>query len=124
MPSNSGRTSKIRMYSMLMILSIIHATIPFTPSSVPVNVGNVDLRKIPHFNVWTGNVQDVEKDVEVRLAMSTFNNVFGDNVSVYSKQVYCHIYIINSVIFFAFLILHTHLIFRFLESAKMEKSSS
>ena len=54
-----------------MILSIIHATIPFT-----------------HFNVWTGNVQDVEKDVEVRLAMSTFNNVFGDNVSVYSKQGY------------------------------------
>ena len=47
-----------------MILSIIHATIPFTPSSVPVNVGNVDLRKIPHFNVWHGNVQDVEKDVE------------------------------------------------------------
>merc|ERR1711874_344785 len=80
MPSNSGRTSKIRMYSVLMILSIIHATIPFTPSSVPVNVGNVDLRKIPHFNVWTGKVQDVEKDVEVRLAMNTFNNVFGDNV--------------------------------------------
>ena len=87
MPSNSGRTSKIRMYSVLMILSIIHATIPFTPSSVPVNVGKVDLRKIPHFNVWHGNVQDVEKDVEVRLAMSTFNNVFGDNVSVYSNQV-------------------------------------
>ena len=123
MPSNSGRTSKIRMYSVLMILSIIHATIPFTPSSVPVNVGNVDLRKIPHFNVWTGNVQDVEKDVEVRLAMSTFNNVFGDNVSVYSNQVLLPLFL-NSVIFFAFLILHTHLIFRFLESAKMEKSSS
>ena len=85
------------MYSVLMILSIIHATIPFTPSSVPVNVGNVDLRKIPHFNVWTGNVQDVEKDVEVRLAMSTFNNVFGDNVSVYSKQVYCHIYKFSNI---------------------------
>ena len=123
MPSNSGRTSKIRMYSVLMILSIIHATIPFTPSSVPVNVGNVDLRKIPHFNVWHGNVQDVEKDVEVRLAMSTFNNVFGDNVSVYSKQVLLPLFL-NSVIFFAFVILHTHLIFRFLESAKMEKSSS
>ena len=120
MPSNSGRTSKIRMYSVLMILSIIHATIPFTPSSVPVNVGNVDLRKIPHFNVWTGNVQDVEKDVEVRLAMSTFNNVFGDNVSVYNKQVLLPLFL-NSVIFFAFVILHTHLIFRFLESAKMEK---
>ena len=120
MPSNSGRTSKIRMYSVLMILSIIHATIPFTPSSVPVNVGNVDLRKIPHFNVWHGNVQDVEKDVEVRLAMSTFNNVFGDNVSVYSKQVLLPLFY-NSVIFFAFVILHTHLIFRFLESAKMEK---
>ena len=123
MLSNSGRTSKIRMYSVLMILSIIHATIPFTPSSVPVNVGNVDLRKIPHFNVWHGNVQDVEKDVEVRLAMSTFNNVFGDNVSVYSKQVLLPLFYLNmnSVIFFAFVILHTHLIFRFLESAKMEK---
>ena len=124
MPSNSGRTSKIRMYSVLMILSIIHATIPFTPSSVPVNVGNVDLRKIPHFNVWHGNVQDVEKDVEVRLAMSTFNNVFGDNVSVYSKQVLLPLFPKNSVIFFAFVILHSHFIFRFLESAKMEKSSS
>ena len=48
-----------------MILSIIHATIPFTSSSVPVNVGNAELRKIPHFNVWTGNLQDVEKDVEM-----------------------------------------------------------
>ena len=85
------------MYFVLMILSIIHATIPFTPSSVPVNVGNVDLRKIPHFNVWTGNVQDVEKDVEVRLAMITFNNVFGENVSVYRKQVYCHIYKFSNI---------------------------
>ena len=66
---------------MLVLLTIIHCTTQFTPSSVPLRY-RVPFRNIPRVNVWYLDTTDAEKHSGPRPAMMIWNNVIRNNVRI------------------------------------------
>ena len=79
MTSNHKKVSLISIYEMLVLLTIIHLTTQFTPSSVPLRY-RVPFRNIPRVNVWYLDTTDAEKHSGPRPAMIISSNALRNNV--------------------------------------------
>ena len=79
MTSNHKKVLLISIYEMLVLLTIIHTTTQFIPSSVPLRY-RVPFRNIPRANVWYLDTTDAEKHSGPRPAMIISSDALRNNV--------------------------------------------
>ena len=79
MTSNQKKISLISIYETVVLLTIIHFTTQFTPSSVPLRY-RVPFRNIPRVNVWNLDTTDAEKHSGPRPAMIISSDALRNNV--------------------------------------------